>query len=625
MLAVPTFSIALLALIIAFIPSPYLAFHTPPTRPLRSSCPLPATNTNTEAATSPLICPDETSPAKAHRLLLERVDQIISYPFSINGDASSPSLHPAQILGNIDKDHERDVRWAQVSALPFETEIDANNNGVGERFNSIGYESISATQNHEKIAIRTNLPTPLLASDEIQLLRRACESYWNRPDDGELEKSRFTYQRKGNSEAHLSDVVRYSQQSSSNDVSGLVNRLLLNRIYPWIREAYLSTEENGNDLELYVYDSIFIRYNATEANESNPLLNQNGQQNVGAGQPLHRDLGYVSVNIMLSPQEEFQGGGTFFENQLLPMVISDNEIGGLEFNSKYESEMQSRPLKPLGPGGALAHFSSNRHAGAATYEGVRDILVMFLAATEKKPQHVDTNMVPRKAPRWEYNARIKSTARTSCSECYSNIEDQLICRILHHRIAIDQVHNDGEAWHYLGMALLDYHGQSIANGNSGSHDVRNTLIQGEHTLELAISCLDVATKHTPCDARLYNNLGIALERLLEYHNTNSMQDKATELHQRIKSAYQRSVMIHSTCEQVGCDVGADYESACLNYGLYLSKLDAFYAAAEVLSRVASRADAIAVENEMDAATWARQRVITDAKNLLDFCMRQRDQ
>ena len=28
------------------------------------------------------------------------------------------------------------------------------------------------------------------------------------------------------------------------------------------------------------------------------------------------------------------------------------------------------------------------------------------------------------------------------------------------------------------------------------------------------------------------------------------------------------------------------------------------------------------QNELDAATWARQRVVTDATNLLHFCTRQ---
>eukprot|EP00581_Thalassiosira_minuscula_P017619 CAMPEP_0183716888 /NCGR_PEP_ID=MMETSP0737-20130205/10640_1 /TAXON_ID=385413 /ORGANISM="Thalassiosira miniscula, Strain CCMP1093" /LENGTH=308 /DNA_ID=CAMNT_0025946215 /DNA_START=170 /DNA_END=1093 /DNA_ORIENTATION=+ len=288
------------------------------------------------------------------------------------------------------------------------------------------------------------------------------------------------------------------------------------------------------------------------------------------------------------------------------------------------------PLKPLGRGHAIAHFSSNRHSGAATVSGVRDILVIFLAATttttkEEEQLASDTtngnniNLNKRKAPRWEYNARIKSTARTYCSKCCgdsdeSSMEDQLICRIFHHRLAIDQVPNDGEAWHYLGMALLDYH--NYLQQQQRVADAIQSENNSGHVLEIAVSCLEEATKHTPCDGRLCNNLGIALERLLEYKVASETSSSQTatlmeQLHDRIRSSYQNSIMIHSTCERIGCDVAADYESACLNYGLYLSYQDDFGGAIDVLSRIVhsddgdtSAADVGNNENgDLDAAAW----------------------
>jgi len=592
-------------------PSPNFAFQTP--APSRSSLPL-AASTTASSVTSSSSLNEVVSTNQSPGLLLERIDQILNAN-SISTSQALP-LDSKIILENIDRDHERDVRWAEVSSLPLE---DANN---GNLCNPIDYEAIQCATSKSAIAIQTKQSTPLLNEDEIQLLRRASESYWNRPLDGESEdseKSRFTYQRKGNSEAHLSDVVKNSQQSNSNDITSLVDELFLNRVYPWIRESHLSKEVDGNDLALYVYDSLFIRYNATQANENNPIINgDESSRIVGAGQPLHRDLGYVSVNVMLNPQEEFEGGGTFFEDQLRPMLQSDNQ----------PTEMQ--PLKPRGPGHGIAHYSSNRHAGAATFAGVRDILVIFLAATEKK--------MTRKAPQWEYNARIKAKARTYCSECSGhNIHCQLMCRILHHRLAVDQVLDDGEAWHYLGMALLDYHHHLQLSTDSAPDNNRmmesdnssdNLTTQGgQKILELAVSCLNEAIKHTPCDGRLCNNLGIALERLLHCYNIDSFH-KEKKLRDEISSAYRKSIMIHSTCEQVGCDVGADYESACLNYGLYLSKLDEFSAAIDVLSRIASPTNTVAAvvnEHEIDAATWARQRVIKDATNLLSFCRRTRDE
>lgn len=114
------------------------------------------------------------------------------------------------------------------------------------------------------------------------------------------------------------------QCNASNVLTLLVRNLLLQGIYPWIRDAYLSQVKNGDHLELYAYDSLLIRYNATEANANNNANPENSRGD-GAGQPLHRDMGYVSENIMLNSQEEFIGGGTFFEDQLFPLLSPDNQ------------------------------------------------------------------------------------------------------------------------------------------------------------------------------------------------------------------------------------------------------------------------------------------------------------
>ena len=572
-------------------------------------------------------------------LLLDSIDEIIT------SQSQSLSISQNDIINNVNIQHEQDVAYAKSSTLPFENDnISMRSSGDdGYSRSLIEYETIPSNNNEQPpIAIQTN--QPILNKDEIKLLTNSCETYWKRnEEETQSSKSRFTYQRKGNSEAHLSDVVQYhtSQQyqqqgldtsdlQSSSSVEHLVNDLLLDRIYPWVRTAYLSNEEEHNvdELELYVYDSLFIRYNATEANIGSQLINDKGSQEdrgsngqerrVGAGQPLHRDLGYVSVNIMLNSQDEFEGGGTFFENKLLPMMMISDDKSSDEF---YKAEVQ--PLKPRDVGHAIAHYSSNRHAGAATLRGVRDILVMFLAAATPNKQSTaqpSSSSIPstdndrkQQPPKWELNARIKSAARSYCtSHCPNNKEEQVVCRILHHRLAIDQVGDDGEAWHYLGMALLDYYNHQVESSSNEAADI-------EGTLELAISCLNVASEYTPCDGRIHNNLGIALER----QQSNSMRE---DLHSEIVSAYETSIMIHSKCKSVGCDVGADYESACLNYGLYLSKLDLFDDAIDVLSRIAGEKaehqSMVTAEEGLDAAGWARQRVRRDAQGLLSFCKRQ---
>jgi len=507
-----------------------------------------------------------------HTMILERIDQIIdSY------ETKNKALDKATILESVNQDHFRDVSWAKASSLPFESDRSACN-PQHDAWIPTEYKTVYAEHGHYALATRTKHCNPLLSVDEIQHLKEASECYWNKAEDEDqtaARRSHFTYQRKGNSEAHLSDVVQHYQRYSSKqfDVASLVNDLLLNRVYPWVREAYLSREDEGNELELFVYDSLFIRYNATAAS------NYENIRATGAGQPLHRDLGYVSINVMLN--EGFEGGGTFFENQLLPLINLGNHTN------------QIIPLKPVGPGHAIAHYSNERHAGAATFEGIRDILVIFLMVT-----HTCGDV--RKAPRWLCNARLKAAARTHGSK-FTN-EDQLICRLLHHRLAIDELMDDGEAWHYLGMTLLDY----------SNHIQLSTDIS---TVELGVSCLRESIKHNPCDGRLYNNLGLALERMS--YCCNPYSSTIEVLREEIAVTYQKSLLLLSACKKKGCDVDVDYASLSLNYGLYLSKLDNFCLAIDVLSRIVpEKVTSIDNQDMLDPTT---ERAVKDATCLLSFC------
>jgi tetratricopeptide (TPR) repeat protein len=514
--------------------------------------------------------------------------------------------HP--INTEVDQAHKKDLLWAQRSPLPFEKPLVDACSKMMHR--TIEYEPITVedaranNQDLARIAIRTKASSPILYEYEMQLLKLATEAYWS--NQSESSSSRFTYQRRGNSEAHLSDIVTFSREQMGNTgLSELVDDLLLHRIYPWIREAFLSKEKDANldELGLYVYDSLLIRYNATEANNNNhDNIIGLRKQRVGAGQPLHRDLGYVSVNIMLNDPSEFQGGGTFFEQQLISASIWDETTDLLEYVPDTFSA-----IKPLGAGHSLAHYSSDRHAGAATFEGVRDILVMFIAAAETA--NIGSNQ-PQSAPRWERAARLKTTARPYCQKCFAssdNLVDEWLCRIQHLRLAIDAVPYDGEAWHYLGMTLAEY-----TNYNNDS--LSRTF--DVEILDLAIACFEEATKHTPCDARLYNNIGLAWEKKLQSNHVSSQNDKVY-MHQKINSAYQKAVAINSICSRLGCDVTSDFERACLNFGLYLSYQDDFHRAVAVLEMIDEFTEGSL--DTLEGMSPERQRVIEDARGLLLFC------
>ena len=541
------------------------------------------------------------------------------------------TLDASCILNDIDQAHETDLLLAKSACLPFEKATNDSNNWIR---NSIQYESIrvkvaderlspSAQSLQERlIAIRTKESTPILNPEEIQLLKLATESYWSNQSVNS-SSSRFTYQRRGNSEAHLSDVVTFSREMN-NDITTVVDELLLRRVYPWIREAFLSSEKDVDpeNLGMYVYDSLFIRYNATEANSrisENASQTKNISRRTGAGQPLHRDLGYVSVNIMLNDPDEFEGGGTFFEQQLL----STSSWDGVRFKTKSTSDLL--PLKPISAGHALAHYSSDRHAGAATTAGIRDILVIFVAVADGSHEGLDnSSQVKRpklRAPIWERVARLKSTARSYCQRCFvsdasiHNIHDEFLCRILHLRLAIDSVPFDGETWHYLGMTLSEYEDTVNTDERRQSFD--------KSVLDLAIACLKEGAKYTPCDARLYNNIGLAWERKLAQFtsSTDAKENDYKHIHTKIKSAYQNAVTINSCCSVIGCDVVADYERTCLNFGLYLSYQNDFKGAIDVLETIELTTVKL---RDLDMMSPARQRVIEDAHCLLLFCKKQYD-
>ncbi len=390
------------------------------------------------------------------------------------------------------------------------------------------FEWFHTTEPRYRLAARSL--QPIMDYTDVTTLRNEAESAWCSG-----QTSRFTYQRPGNYEVHVTDLLTNAQE--------IVNVCLRNCIYPWIQNAFGPFGET-----LHVYDALIIRYNATEAMQSGAA--------VGAGQPLHRDLGLVSINIMLN--EDFVGGGTFFENQL-------------------GNENSFQPVKPLAVGHAIAHYSSERHAGSATLQGVRDILVIFVSGNEAA---VKTAMIKQ--------------CRSICEA--ENVDDAVgasICRICHQMMAVELRPHDGEAWQYLGSALMDF--SKISSGEASQ----------EVLLQCALACFDNAIQFAPCDSRIYNNLGLLNVRLA---NAASSEDVRNEYLTKAEQAYQKGWELLTKSESVGCDVTEDFDSLTLNFGLLVANQDRFVDACSILQRFVSR-----VEGRSDS------RIVNDAYMLYSFC------
>jgi hypothetical protein len=425
-------------------------------------------------------------------IFLENVDRIL------NTSLENASQSKEDALAMIDASHAKDAEFC-ASLGTEESSISMRNAAAAPKI--IPYEWIYANEDGEDhfnedpsvipLAIRTiDLDQPILDQESISIIRGAAENMWEairaNPQSISTSSSRFTYQRKGNYEAHLVDLA--------DNVDGRIRNIIMDalgqKIYPLVRDAFRPLISELDDLNFCVYDSLVIRYNSTEALM---MDNPSKAQGFGAGQPLHRDLGLVSVNIMLNSAEEFKGGGTFLENQLRGKIAE-----------KGLAEDVPSPLQSIGAGHAVAHLSNQRHAGVGTTEGVRDILVLFLTASRKSSVlHNFNEKSINVTPDMERAARLKTNARSNSLRC-DTLEESILVRMMHHRLAIQFAPADEEAWHYLGMTLLEY---------------AKTKKETQKALEIArlsISCLNQAFAINPCDGRLCNNLGLAHETLLAY-------------------------------------------------------------------------------------------------------------
>jgi tetratricopeptide (TPR) repeat protein len=512
--------------------------------------------------------------------LLQRIDAIL-------GKSAVADTNNQPILDQVDMEHAMDAQACEIlNSADCEFSQSVNQN---LRNNS--KSSLEWIDTGRRLALETRTK-PLLNESSIALLRNVATEFWsncldttNTNTPQQNRTSRFTYQRKGNQEAHLEDLCRYNET-----LKQVIQETLHSKIYPIMKEYFLHNDDdhdhNDPDLVPCVYDSLFIRYNATAAENSK----------LGAGQPLHRDLGLVSVNIMLNSKSDFQGGGTLFEDQL-GSTTSDSDSD----SSSETSHNSIHPLLPAdGPGHGIFHYSHQRHAGAGTINGVRDILVLFLTATSH---------LKGQAPSRERAARIKTMA-SKVSSVSSVSSDSPLEKAKLYRLVLELVPDDGEAWHYLGMALHN----SATNGFAAGQD-QSEQGSTRSMSTLAAAALWQASKLNPNDARVLNNLGLVLKRksdldLLEDNDDNNDLFANIEIEQ----AYEKSVQIHQRSKRLGCNVEQDLDATCLNYGLWLANQDRFEQAVDILAQVGCPTG-----TPDDIGT---SRVKSDAYKLWAFCQRQ---
>ena len=567
-----------------------------------------------------------------------------------------------EILSHIETEHTIDSKSCSLAS-----ELDSTLDDQSDSF-SLDYDILSTNQTtvyDENLSLSSSKAssypigiqttgTPLLNKTSIQTIIEAAERHWTQQADLQSStQSRFTFQRVGNSEAHVADL--------GEDVQAIMKDMLTQRIYPILRRVFSENNELKNEDKnilptplrstseestLSVYDALIIRYDADVALQSQQQQKSQREKKIlGAGQPLHRDLGLISVNIALNSDENFKGGGTFFEHQLLPLLSS------VEKNYEASANLTSvSPLKPVGPGHALIHPCNERHAGAATHGGVRDILVLFITERYHNDENVNVNEMTssRNTPPLEFNARLKSKAMSITNT--KTFEEHILQRVMHHRLAIEMNPGDGEAWQYLANSLRDlcsFVKNQLFSPEEVKEDIHDQMQKYQlylRILQSTLLCLEKASIFSPCDARVYNTRGLAwmdieseikanpntpLRKFAQsfFHDDDARLEEMIQ--GEIKKNFHLSTTIHVAADQAGCQVGIDADAARLNLGLHYANADNFAMAVEILQEMKKRRIIPTEKNENDADAGKmsqreqeQERILRDADKLCTFCERQ---
>jgi hypothetical protein len=453
----------------------------------------------------------------------DKLAAAISYIQSILCSEPQINVELLRILATVDEQHRSDVLHAEQQ---FATE---------QRHpripNQVTYEHC---YNGDYLLSIRSTNTTVMDFTSRETIRTAAEQIWsNQQLTASTAASRFTYQQPGNYEAHVADMGHEAKQ--------IMNDFLVQKIYPFLRHAFQYQV-------LCVYDALYIRYNATYAKEQGI--------HEGAGQPLHKDLGLFSVNVIINePTTDFEGGGTFFENSL-------------------RCNGNGAPLKPFGAGHLLAHRSSERHAGAATTEGVRDILVVFIMSKDTKCLR---------------SARLKQQTKTAGD----TTTNSGLLRLCHQYLAVvESQYKDGEALQYLALAVQEYADTILASA-SDSH---------QECLSHARVLLERSVEANPCDARGWNNLGLLLGQLFAEYQACTLED--------VIGAYNCAIQLLERTLAAGVNVQYDLFAARLNLGHFLANLDRFEDAVRELDPI------------VQMRGNAEGRVVEDAFTLWRYCSRR---
>ena len=262
-----------------------------------------------------------------------------------------------------------------------------------------------------------------------------------------------------------------------------------------------------------------------------------------------------SVNIALN--DEFDGGGTFFDG------LIDNDFG--------EPVVQY----PIAPGHAVAHRSTQRHGGAPTSKGIREILVFFLTARR----------VGGSCSNVERSFYLKEMAE------YEENSFKLQCL----QLATQQDPLDAEAHFWSAFYLL--------NGDPSYEDV-----------ELGIDYLESAARLCPSDARTLVLLGSAYStRWAMAREAGRLNLHCEEEMEKTVAVLTRALHLEKRCTAVGCNEDTNVAAALLILGEIFVDKERYHEAIQYLKKVETALE------QHHCPQHIKSSMLASASELMDEC------
>jgi len=262
-------------------------------------------------------------------------------------------------------------------------------------------------------------------------------------------------------------------------------------------------------------------------------------------------------------------GGTFFE----ALTASDGDY----------------IQRPSGPGHAIIHKTTQRHAGAPTVGGIRDILVIFLTARQPLKSKVD-----------EITWRVERAMRLT-PLAKELTRDKLIPCL---KLATINDPTSHALPYALGVHLLQQ-----GDMDDPSDERWEEICQGVSSFEKAIEL-------NPADARAYYNLGMAIStRHMYAMQTRRMHllPPPKEAAESLINALETAIQLEIKCDEAGCSNGFNMAEAYLTMGDFVLRLKNFELARTYLNQVE---DTIKKAGDIDE-DWA-QSMLQQVSSMLDF-------